>query len=228
MIERELTMINKQKGLALIVAMIVLVVMSIAGIGLIRSVDTGVLVAGNLAFRQSATQAADIAVEEARTWLLANASGLTADIPARGYYATSLDTLDMTGNKTQAKDKNNNNIVYSAQVKWLNPSNTLNTGMAEVKAYCPTTTALTSTTGNKYCYIIQRLCNAAGPLSGGTCSTKSGIRGGSTLGASRQMASYQQGSWISTTAYGYYRITVRVAGPRNNFSFVQAYILIGS
>ena len=48
-----------QRGVILFVALIVLVAMSLTGIALIRSVDTNVLVAGNLAFRQGATAAAD-------------------------------------------------------------------------------------------------------------------------------------------------------------------------
>ena len=42
-----------QQGVILFIALIVLVAMSLAGIALMRSVDTNVLIAGNLAFRQA-------------------------------------------------------------------------------------------------------------------------------------------------------------------------------
>lgn len=197
---------KKQSGLALIVAMIVLVVMSLAGIGLMRSVDTGVLIAGNLAFRQSATHAGDAGIEAARTWLLANMTTLTADNANSGYYATSQSALDLTGNTTPTN--------AADDLKW--------DGSQAIKPRCLNA----AVAGNTVCYVIHRMCNAAGPLSGSSCSTQSGSKGGSSLGATRAMSTYQQPSWSSVVSYGYYRVTVRVAGPRNNISYVQAFLII--
>ena len=45
---------KSQKGVVLFFALIALVAMSLAAAALVRSVDSGVLVAGNLAFKQSA------------------------------------------------------------------------------------------------------------------------------------------------------------------------------
>lgn len=197
---------KKQNGLALLVAMIVLVVMSLAGIGLIRTVDTGGLVAGNLAFRKSATHSADAGVEAARAWLLANPNSLIDNLASAGYYATAQPGLDLTGNQTPTN--------AADDLKWNQSAST--------KPFC----LATDTAGNTVCYIIHRLCDTVGALDGGTCSTKMGARGGSSLGAIRQMTTYQQGAWPSVTQYGYYRVTVRVAGPRNNVSFVQAFVVI--
>ena len=44
-----------QKGFVLFLALVSLVVMSLAAVALIRSVDTNSLITGNLAFRQNAT-----------------------------------------------------------------------------------------------------------------------------------------------------------------------------
>lgn len=215
---------KKQKGLSLLIAMIVLVVMSMAGIGLIRSVDTGVLVAGNLAFRQSATHAADAGVELARTWLIGSSGSLTSDNASAGYYASSQTALDLTGNKTPAKNADGTAVTYTSQISW--PNTTVPSGMTAIAPFCPTTTAITTATGNSICYVIHRMCSGAGALDSATCSTKTGARGGSSLGALRQMTTYQQGSWSEVTAYGYYRVTVRVAGPRGNVSYTQAFLII--
>ena len=59
---------KRQQGVILFVALIVLVAMSLTGIALMRSVDTNLLVAGNLAFRQGATAASDWGVEAARAF----------------------------------------------------------------------------------------------------------------------------------------------------------------
>ena len=48
-----------QHGVVLLISLIVLVAMTLAGIAVMRSVDTNVLIAGNLAFRNAALSAAD-------------------------------------------------------------------------------------------------------------------------------------------------------------------------
>lgn len=209
-----------QSGITLIIALIVLVAMSLAGIALVRSVDTGVMVAGNLAFRQGATVAGDAGIEAARTWLLNNNSSLLEnDVPGNGYYATQQFTqekpnndpnndVDLTGNST-ANNTNND-------VDWENK------GIGIASAIC----LAMDTAGNTACYIIHRMCNALGPLDASKCSTRQSIKTGSSLGALRQMVTYQEGKWPDFANQAYYRVTVRIAGPRNNISFIQTFLLI--
>ena len=79
---------RRQQGVVLFISLIMLVAMTLAGIALIRSVDTTNLIAGNLAFRQGATLAADSGVEAARTWLLTqNTASLSNDSTGNGYYS---------------------------------------------------------------------------------------------------------------------------------------------
>ena len=54
---------RREQGVVLFIALIVLVAMSLAGIALMRSVDTGILIAGNLGFRQNATHVGDLGIE---------------------------------------------------------------------------------------------------------------------------------------------------------------------
>lgn len=211
---------KNQSGITLIIALIVLVAMSLAGIALVRSVDTGVMVAGNLAFRQGATVAGDAGIEAARTWLLNNNSSLLEnDVPSNGYYATQQFTqekpnndpnndVDLTGNST-ANNTNND-------VDWENKG----IGIASAKCLAM------DTAGNTTCYIIHRMCNALGPLDASKCSTRQSIKTGSSLGALRQMVTYQEGKWPDFANQAYYRVTVRIAGPRNNISFIQTFLLI--
>ena len=80
-----------QSGMVLIVTLIVLAAMTLAGIALVRSVDTAVMIAGNLAFRQGATIAGDAGVEAARTWAANRADTLilvTADHETGGLKVT--------------------------------------------------------------------------------------------------------------------------------------------
>jgi Tfp pilus assembly protein PilX len=74
----------------LLIALIVLVAMSLAGVALIRSVDTTVTVAGNLAFSQSSVQSADIGIVEAAKWLELKNSGplLAVTDEGNGYFSS--------------------------------------------------------------------------------------------------------------------------------------------
>jgi hypothetical protein len=50
---------RSQRGVVLLIALIILVAMTMAGIGMMRSIDTGSVIAGNLAFKQATTNAGD-------------------------------------------------------------------------------------------------------------------------------------------------------------------------
>ena len=64
--------------MVLFFALIALVVMSLAAVALIRSVDTSTMIAGNLAFKQSATTSGDSGVEGAITALTADQAAMKA------------------------------------------------------------------------------------------------------------------------------------------------------
>jgi type IV pilus assembly protein PilX len=82
---------HQQRGVVLFVALIVLVAMSLAAVSMMRSVDTSTLVAGNIAFRQSALAAAERAFETAlaQTKVMADSGQQNADNPANGYFSLS-------------------------------------------------------------------------------------------------------------------------------------------
>lgn len=111
---------RRQQGVVLFISLIMLVAMTLAGIALIRSVDTANLIAGNLAFRQGATLAADAGVETARTWLLTqNTATLSGDSAANGYYSftppvASWETYDWAGSSKPlpAADAAGNQVRY--------------------------------------------------------------------------------------------------------------------
>jgi Tfp pilus assembly protein PilX len=48
-----------ERGVVLLVALIILVALTLAGVALIRSVDTANIIAGNLSFRESAVHAGE-------------------------------------------------------------------------------------------------------------------------------------------------------------------------
>ena len=79
---------QRQRGVALFVALIAMVLLSIAGIALVRSVDTTSGVAGNIAFRMGSTGPVNDAIETAVDKLFRSKSILTYQHDtANGYYA---------------------------------------------------------------------------------------------------------------------------------------------
>lgn len=133
-----------QRGVILVLALIMLVVLTLGGIALLRSVSTTNVVAGNLAFQQAATNSADVGAETAITWLQDNNIGTTlqASVAASGYFATRQDPS--TG---QSWDD-----FWQAGLK----ANAITVG--------------TDAAGNTVMYVIHRMCNATGPQSGADCS----------------------------------------------------------
>jgi Tfp pilus assembly protein PilX len=188
-----------QEGVILFVALIVLVAMTLTGIALIRSVDTNLLVAGNLAFRQGATSAADWGVETARvylkTTLIASKSALDIDNPAAAYYATWQSGLDLTG-------------TTGTPFSW--------TGAAQLVG--------TDSAGNEVRFVLHRMCEQAGASTTATANcVKASGSGGATgaEGSTKGTVSYSTLA-LPASAIVYYRVTVRVLGPRNTLSYVQA------
>ncbi|KQV61629.1 MULTISPECIES: hypothetical protein [unclassified Duganella] len=197
-----------QQGVILPVTLIVLVAMTLAGIALLRSVDTTAVIAGNLAFKQSATASGDAGVEAAITWLTQNAPTglLDQDLPASGYYATRQDALDLTGNKRDPEP------TAADDLDW-------DDGGAVTKLQ-------KDAAGNDVAYVIHRMCDAAGALDARTCSTQQVFMKGKNDGAEAQMGGYHEGEIDNSSIRAFYRITARVTGPRNTTSYVQAVVSI--
>ena len=79
---------RRQQGVVMFVALIVLVIMTLAGLAMLRQMGTGVSIAGNVAFKQNATNVADVGTEAARAWLIANALVLSNSVASAGYVSS--------------------------------------------------------------------------------------------------------------------------------------------
>ena len=198
--------LSRQQGVVLFLVLIVLVAMSMAAMSMFRAADTGSMIAGNLAFKQGALLAADAGVEQARTWVNTNVGVLDLDNPAKGYYATRQDGLDLMGSRTP--EKKDDDVDWDGS----NPD-------AIVKAVNLPKDAVT---GNQLSYVVHRLCELPGGINqpGQSCATASMLTTGSTQGA----VNYLDGA-LGIKSAAYYRITARIVGPRNTVSYVQATIL---
>lgn len=206
-----------QRGISLLFALMALVVISLAAVALVRSVDTGSLVIGNLGFKQDATAAASQAAEQAITYLNNNAGAtLQKDQANSGYYASSRDSLDVTG---QGSTSNTRSVV-----DWTGDG-TCSLYTAGSYANCVKSSNEISLNGgaNKARYIITRLCATEGAPAAVDCAVPFGsaLTGGGNKGATDYKAGKAQ---VLVTNTLYYRIVVRATSARGTVSFTETMV----
>lgn len=189
-----------QQGVVLFIALVALLVLSLAAVGLIRSVDTNTLIAGNLAFKQSASFSADHGVETAISWLKNNPAALNANSNPNGYFA-GLDT-----------GPGNNKALFAAEATWANAARAVGDGISG---------GVETSTANNIRYIVQRMCKSAGtPSVANPC-----LYGSSTSkGGDKSRAGIRGGIDGAGIKSPIYRVTVRVVGPKNTVGYTQAFV----
>jgi Tfp pilus assembly protein PilX len=211
---------GSQAGISLLVVLVALVVIGFAAIALLRSSDTSTLISGNLAFQKTALASADAASEAAINRLVAMSGGTTLfdDDPTEGYYATSADLCDLTGSRTPDD--------ASDDVNWDGADPGSNCNM-DALAVTPAGVAPDFDVG----YVINRMCNATGSPNalfapdGVTPMACSSYAAGASEDSTRIGASYGNVP-LTGVAQTYYRITVRVRGPRNTVRYAQAMVVL--
>jgi type IV pilus assembly protein PilX len=200
----------RQRGVALFFALIALVAIMLAAVVLVRSVDTSTMIAGNLAFQQSATASGDGGTEAAITWLtgieaangaknvlLDPSHAFNVDNAAAGYYAS----LDPAKSLTASS---------GTRFLWTNADSV---GLAA------------DSSGNTVRYIIQRMCAASGvAVSATNC-----LFSGAALDNNKQNIPLPQEicNGPGCPAAGQtpvIRVTSKITGPKNTQSYVQAFV----
>ncbi|MBI3382538.1 MAG: hypothetical protein HY019_11080 [Aquabacterium sp.] len=204
----------RQEGVVLMMALIVLIALTLAGLALTRSVYTSNVIAGNLAFQQSATHSADTGVETAVAWLEGNngqASSLTA-VPCESGSVLDCDQKDR-GYRAIREDP-------TAGQSWGNfwKENIEKDNLAM-------DLPIDTKTGNQVSYFIQRMCTKSGSSQSlsNNCTTSPVDAAGTCAGGSSCLSGKEN---LAATSQIYFRITVRVIGPRNTQSFVQSIVAL--
>lgn len=181
-----------QRGIVLFIALIVIVALSLAGIALVRSVDTATAVVGNLAFSQASILPANLAVEEAVSVLFEKnlIADHNKDLPAQNYYATRQNSEDARGVPDALLTK----------AKALALARTLDGGNS-----------------NEIHYVIERMC-----VPGTPDPLTDIVKYCDVLPPKQSGTTSMETDKIELPRIPLYRLTVRVDGPRNTVSFMQA------
>ena len=217
----------RQRGIVLLISLMILVVLSMAGLALFRSVDTVNILAGNLAFQKSATLSAEAGVEAAIGRILAAEIAGPATLQSDhvgtsgwAYYATaSKNTSPGSRRYSSFKSYGDNPVTVADWDEYwslaINPSGSMTAG-------CRDRVCVLSqdAVGNTVSYTIQRLCDLIGdPYEAATgCVPATNIFSGSGNSLGSQNTTFASKGQI------YYRITSRVTGPRNSGSYVQVVV----
>lgn len=204
------------RGVSLLFALLALVALSLAAMGLVRTVGNTSLVVGNLGFKRDATGSADLGAELAIAIVLqplVGGNGLDNDIPASGYYATSTDALDPTGRNTTMNPR--------ALVNWTNNACAGSGAFTACLTPSPSTVIGTNTVS----WIITRLCATAGSKDLASNSCAATLTSGVADDANSSGLDYAApGGLVSGTTVPYYRVIVRTQGGRDTVSYTETIV----
>lgn len=219
------------RGVVLIFSLLALLVLTFTALALVRSVNTGALVIGNLALKQDATASSDLAAEDAIDWLTVNAGStiLNANATANGYYATAYPNLDPT-NRTPT-------VTARAVVDWDGDScASYVSGSFTGGCLAPTTSVAL---GNKGAgndassgtvvisakYVVTRLCNSALAPDNATNVCSFPLVNTTSTSIVRGALDYQTSARFSAaSASPYFRIVVRTVGARNTVTYTETIV----
>jgi Tfp pilus assembly protein PilX len=208
---------SNQRGVVLFVALIALVVMSLAALALVRSVDTNSLIAGNIAFKQSATSSADFAIESVTTFisgkLNANPGYLNTSDPAgsTGYYACIADAITNPNAVTATAGCAANRFFdIKNEASWSNAQSVGTVATPDLVA-----------AGMTVSYVIERMCTNESAPTSTTCMV---VYQSGTGGEMSFDTPICNGAACGVSISSLYRVTARVVGPKNTVNYVQAYI----
>lgn len=229
---------RKQRGVVLVIALIVLIVMMLAGMGMMRSVDTGSIIAGNIAFKQSTVNGGDRAIDDAYSVLTGILAVPTDKVvlnfsnggPCPAGVNTYLCTTNLLGS----------NVVnlpgYSSAV--INQCEVSNTCTTEAQkqwwkfdanwADASPPAIETDANGNQVAsvsYLIHRMCTKADVATNDNTNLCQTFDDGGHMGLCNG-CSKKVGALYFPAKSVFYRITARSLGPRNTVTYTQALVLI--
>ena len=191
---------HRSRGIVLFVALLVMVALSIAGVALMRSTDAATAVTGNLVLKQAASLAVDRGIERAvhALWEATPLLDRTQHAPLQNFYACVRGT---SGGCMTA-----NGVVPKIPDLLLAANGCSASGLASGLI-------ANDDAGNRSCYVIERMCLAPGPAIRSNCNLATGALGADP-GTEHYIGLIRPGD-------AYYRVTVRIEGPRNTVTYAQ-------
>lgn len=199
---------TRQRGVVLFFTLIALVVMSLAAVALIRSVDTSGMIAGNMAFKQSTMSSADVGTEAAITWLFNTQtvnSGVNVLVDGTHPFNVTNAALGYYSNFDRDL-----NLTDGTGIKWDSTDSAL---------------VGTDAAGNTTRYVVQRMCRLANtvvPDAG--CLFSDPTDPGKQRNVQLPQDVCNGPGCPPPGSTPILRITVQSSGPKNSVSYTQAFV----
>lgn len=204
-----------QRGVSMLFALIALVVLTLGGVALVRSIDTGMLTLGNLGFRRSAVSEATIVTEKAVGWAYAQGPIILQNDggDGSGYYATAVPNLAPLAILADA----------THPVSLIDWENNLCAGSSlDVTRRCLKPHRETLPSGTEIAYVITRLCSVPG-LGGKDRPCIVPLK--QPAATSMDRGSYSGlGRVIAGSDVTFYRIIARTKGARNSIGVTETLV----
>jgi hypothetical protein len=181
-----------ERGVVLIFTLIILLILTIGGVALVRSMQNSLFSAGNLAFRRDLMNQGEQAVSFVLTQFKAGGAlvnATDADLPTQNYKSFILPANAQGVPTVLLDDSSFGAVGTHADLTGATPDVRIR-------------------------YVIDRLCNASGPpLSSACVQSSAAVSGGSNLSA--------YGGTVPPPTATVYRLSVRVSGARSTQVFLQ-------
>lgn len=214
-----------QRGVSLLFSLMGLVVLSLGAVALIRSVDTGLLVLGNLGFKQDSLSVSSLATEQAIQWLSARTSGdtLFKDHRSEGYSSVAMSALEATGPRPGADE-----ALDAILVDWAEDSCDTSKlpalGGRKVGDCMPAFPKQTLPNGVRYSYVITRLCAAPGDSAANDCVRAVELKAGTSTTQRGSLGYGTHLRFVDKSSGIYFRVIARVEGTRGAVSFSETLV----
>jgi type IV pilus assembly protein PilX len=187
---------HRQRGVVLIFTLIILLILTIGAVALMRSMNTSLTSAGNLAFRRDLTNQGEQAVSNVMTAFKAGGALSTSavtdsNVPANNYSATMLATnAQGVPNILLSQDSTFNSTGFTSS------ANDIAGATSDITIR----------------YVVDRMCTNTGATVANQCVQSSAAPLGGTANGSQS---------VTPPSATVYRLSVRVSGARSTQVFLQ-------
>jgi type IV pilus assembly protein PilX len=195
-------------------ALMTLVALSLAAVALVRSVDTGAMILGNMGFKDDTVMASDEAIRVAMTFLTTAQADGKLEVPSAsaGYFVDAIPRLDVAGTSTDA-----NRVLVDWKLDGCKGANPAPAGPGNCVK--PAETALSLPNGVTARYLVMKMCSADGATVDCLGATSQKSEETSESGE----LNYKEPYYAKSTAKSvYYRVVVRTDGARDAVSYTEA------
>lgn len=197
----------RERGVVLLFCLIILVVLLAGGVAVMRSMDTSLFGAGNLAFKRDLVNQGELAIAKAMREFQTGGALVTADGTASHRPAANYSAIQLAANTRGIPEV-------------LLKKSTLTGSDVMGNTFTPTGGAITGNGGVTVRYVIDRMCNATGAFS--TIGKSRCVYTPSTTETQGVDQSQLATPGPSIPSPPIYRVSVRVDGPRDTQVFLQA------